>query len=138
MKITTKGRYAMRVMLDLAEQNGQNMAAVRGISERQGVSPKYLEQIMTRLVRAGLAVGTRGSAGGYRLAKPTSEISAADILAAVEQQDAVPLSEDENPKAAQFWLGFEKTVSDYLKAQTLEEILKNSRASRRDPSIWIL
>ena len=138
MKITTKGRYAMRVMIDLAEQNGVGVTSLRAVSERQNVSLKYLEQIMSRLSFAGLVVGARGSTGGYRLAKDASEIRADEIIAAVEKENDSPLHEDENPKAAAFWQGLEKAVSDYLAAQTLEEIVKNRRDTRRETSVWIL
>ena len=138
MKITTKGRYAVRVMIDLAENAGGAAVPLRGISERQEVSLKYLEQIMTLLSEGGLVVGTRGNGGGYTLSRPASEISAAAILSAVEKENGAPLHEDANPKAAAFWQGLEKTMSDYLAGLTLEEIVKNSRSSRRDPSIWIL
>ena len=138
MKISTKGRYGLRLMVDLAVHDGQGLIPLKEIAVRQEISEKYLEQIMTLLSEGGLVIGTRGNGGGYTLSRPASEISAAAILSAVEKENGAPLQEDANPKAAAFWQGLEKTLSDYLEGQTLEEIVKNSRSSRRDPSIWIL
>ncbi len=70
MKISTKGRYALRLMLDLAEHNTGEFISLKDISERQNVTVKYLEQIVTSLTRAGFLRSQRGNNGGYRLARP--------------------------------------------------------------------
>ena len=85
MKLTSKGRYAVTAMLDLALHAQQGPVTLAGISERQGISLSYLEQLFTRLRKQGLVASTRGPGGGYRLARPASEIRVVDILSAVDE-----------------------------------------------------
>ena len=84
MKISTKGRYALRLMLDLAMQPPEEYITIRSIAARQEISGKYLEQIITVLSRAGYVKSTRGSQGGYRLARPASEYTVGMILRLIE------------------------------------------------------
>lgn len=84
MKISTKGRYGLRLMLDLAVHCGGGLVPLRDISARQGISEKYLEQIMMLLNRNGLVRSVRGSQGGYMLARPAEEITVGDILRTME------------------------------------------------------
>lgn len=84
MKISTKGRYALRLMLDLAINNTGEFIALKTISERQNISVKYLEQIITTLVKAGYVKGLRGSKGGYRLAKQPEDYTVGMILRLTE------------------------------------------------------
>lgn len=84
MKMSTKGRYGLRLMLDLAMNSGSRPVALKDVAARQEISEKYLEQIIIRLSRAGLVRGTRGARGGYVLARDSQEISVGDILRAVE------------------------------------------------------
>ena len=81
--ISTKGRYALRMAIDLAENDGA-AAPLRDVAQRQGISEKYLEHVAKTLVDTGLIVGTRGKGGGYRLAKPPDVITALDVLEAAE------------------------------------------------------
>lgn len=87
--ISTKGRYALVMMVDLAGQEGELPISIREISERQGISLKYLEQIVSILTRAGLVTSTRGANGGYRIAMPADQITVGMILRATEG-DMVP------------------------------------------------
>ena len=84
MKISTKGRYALRLMLDLALNGEENFVPIRSISQRQEISEKYLEQIITQLSRAGLVKSARGAQGGYKLVKAPRDYTAGEILRAVE------------------------------------------------------
>ncbi|MCH3949533.1 MAG: RrF2 family transcriptional regulator [Acidaminococcus sp.] len=84
MKISTKGRYALRLMLDLALNGQDTFVPIRSISERQEISEKYLEQIITQLSRAKLVKSARGAQGGYQLVKAPKEYTAGEILRAVE------------------------------------------------------
>ena len=138
MKISTKGRYALRVMVDLAENSGSGFIPLKDIGERQNITVKYLEQIISLLSKAELVKGMRGNGGGYMLAKKASDYRIGEIFRAAE--GAVEISEDEteNGNCYEFWRGFEKAVDSYIDGQTLEEVLKNRASSRRDPSIWIL
>lgn len=84
MKISTKGRYALRLMLDLAMNGKENFVPIRSVSERQEISEKYLEQIITALSRAKLVKSARGAQGGYKLVKAPEEYTTGEILRAVE------------------------------------------------------
>lgn len=85
MRLTTKGRYAVTAMLDLALRESESPTTLAEISERQGISLSYLEQLFARLRRAGLVNSTRGPGGGYRLGRATDEISVADVIGAVNE-----------------------------------------------------
>ena len=84
MMISTRGRYALRVMLDMAEHGGGEWLCLRGIAQRQQLSKKYLESIMAALSRAELVEGTVGRSGGYRLTRPPEEYPVGETLRAVE------------------------------------------------------
>lgn len=84
MKISTKGRYGLRALIDLAQYSEEEPVSISSISARQGISERYLEQLMTLLKKAGLIKSIRGAGGGYILAKDVSEISVGDVLRALE------------------------------------------------------
>ena len=84
MMISTKGRYGLRLMLDLATEGSTKPVPVKEIAKRQNISEKYLEQIISPLSKAGLVKSVRGAQGGYILTRPASEITAGDILRAAE------------------------------------------------------
>ena len=88
MKLSTKGRYAIRAMLDLALQSGDSPTMVKDISERQGISTLYLEQLFARLNNAGLVRSIRGPKGGFILTKPPSQTKISDILQIMEGSSA--------------------------------------------------
>ena len=84
MKLSTKGRYGLRALIDLAQYSGQAPVSITSISARQDISERYLEQLMALLRKAGLIRSVRGAGGGYVLAKDMKEISVGDILRALE------------------------------------------------------
>lgn len=84
MKLSTKGRYGLRAVLDLALRTEEDAVALSQIAERQGISMNYLEQLIAKLKKSGIVNGIRGAQGGYVLAKPAEEISVGDILRALE------------------------------------------------------
>ena len=86
MRLTTKGRYAVTAMMDLALRQGSGPVTLNDIAEHQHISLSYLEQLFARLRRSGLIKGTRGPGGGYRLAKPAAEITIAGIIVAVDEK----------------------------------------------------
>ncbi|MEM1387005.1 MAG: Rrf2 family transcriptional regulator [Pseudomonadota bacterium] len=85
MKLSTKGRYAMVALADLAMQPRGDLSSLAELSSRQDISLPYLEQLFVKLRRAGLVMSVRGPGGGYRLAKPAEDISIADVLSAVDE-----------------------------------------------------
>jgi Rrf2 family iron-sulfur cluster assembly transcriptional regulator len=86
MRLTTKGRYAVTAMLDLALRQGQGPISLAEISERQGISLSYLEQLFTKLRRSDLVKSTRGPGGGYTLSRPADDIAVADVITAVDEK----------------------------------------------------
>ena len=132
MKISTKGRYALRVMIDLAINNTGKYISIKEISQRQQISNKYLEQIISLLNKAGYLETARGNAGGYRLAKQPKEYSIGDILRATEG-DLAPiycLTEDgecdrkKDCRTFSFWKGLDDVINNYIDSKTLEDLIK--------------
>ena len=132
MKISTKGRYALRLMVDLGLQEEDGYISLKDISRRQNISIKYLEQIVTPLNRAGLVRSARGAQGGYRLAKAPGEYTAGQILRTIEGSMApiacleCEVNECEHyDKCAtiEFWEGMNKVISDYVDSVTLEHLI---------------
>ena len=130
--ISTRGRYALRMMLDLAENQGDGYVALRDIAARQDISKKYLEQIIPVLNRAGLLQTTRGVQGGYRLTRRPEEYTVLDILSATEtglaavaclEQDANPCARCCDCLTLPVWQGLDKVVKDYLGGITLQDVL---------------
>lgn len=132
MKISTKGRYALRVMIDLATNNNGNYITIKEIAKRQEITNKYLEQIVALLNKAGLIESARGNSGGYRLVKAPKEYIVGDILRATEG-DLTPiycLKEDakclrkQNCKTYSFWNGLDNVITEYVNSKTLEDLIK--------------
>ena len=132
MKISTKGRYALRVMIDLAMNSNGNFIPLKDIATRQEISNKYLEQIIAMLNKAGYLETARGNNGGYKLVRKPSEYIVGDILRATEG-DLTPiycLTEEgeclkkENCKTHSFWKGLDDTITEYVNSKTLEDLIK--------------
>ena len=128
MLVSTKGRYALRMMIELASRTDR-FSSLRDISGQMCVSVKYLEQIAAALYKAGLLQSARGAGGGYRLARPASEITAGDILRASEGNLAsiacVDGKEGENCAGCpsrDFWVGLQATINEYADKYTLEAL----------------
>lgn len=132
MKISTKGRYALRVMIDLALNSNENFIALKEIAKRQDITVKYLEQIVALLNKAGFLETARGNAGGYKLAKEPKDYIVGDILRATEGELApiICLTEDgvcqrkQICKTYSFWKGLDDVINDYIDSKTLEDLLK--------------
>lgn len=132
MKISTKGRYALRIMIDLARHSDEGPVALRAVAERQNITLKYMESIMALLLREKLVLSVRGKSGGYRLAKPASQYKVYEILCAAEG-DMAPvqcLVGTENTCALRstcatlpLWTGLHQTVKAYLESYTLDDLL---------------
>ena len=132
MRISTKGRYALRLMLDLAEHQGDGCVSLKDVAQRQDISKKYLEQIVPTLSRAGFLLTNRGYQGGYRLCRAPEDYTVYEILSMAEGGLApvACLDQPENtcPRAPDcltlpVWEGLGKTIRDYLRSITLQTIL---------------
>ncbi len=130
MKISTRGRYALRVMIDLAINENNGYISLKDIANRQEISMKYLEQIVSVLNKAGLVDALRGNNGGYKLNRKPSEYKVGEILR-VSEGDLTPVycihencSRKKNCKSYSFWKGLDKTITDYVDSKTLEDLIK--------------
>ncbi len=133
MKVSTKGRYALRMMVDLGRYGSEKYVPLRQIAERQEISLKYLEQIALNLSKSGLIKSMKGPAGGYALLKEPKDYTAGEIIRVLEG-DLVPvncLEADENPcprnercPVLDFWEGLGKVISDYIDSTSLLDLIK--------------
>lgn len=137
MKISTKGRYALRMLLDLAQTQQDGYVALKEIAARQNISKKYLEQIVIALNPTGILTSNRGFQGGYRLARAPRNISVLEVLEATEDSMApvTCLRSEVNtcPRQSQcstlsLWTGLYDTVKSYLGNITLQQLLDESAA----------
>ena len=133
MLISTKGRYALRVMIDLAEHQTDEFISLKGIAERQGISEKYLESIIRMLVKAKVLESLRGKGGGYRLKKAPDQYTAGCILRLTEESLAPVACLEEGadicPKQAKcrtlsLWKGLDKVIHEYLESVTIADMMK--------------
>lgn len=138
MKISTKGRYALRIILDIAENQkskyglNQNVS-VKKIAERQQISEKYLEGIVAKLHKRGLVQSERGKYGGYQLTKSPANITVYDVLVAADEKVAIvtcleqkQIKECEHKpecRTLKFWSGFQEYIHKYLEAITVQDII---------------
>lgn len=132
MRVSTKGRYALRIMVDLAENNTGEYIRLKDISKRQRITLKYMEQIMPMLTRAGYVKSYRGNNGGYMLAKRPQDYTAGDILRVTEGNLApIPCIEDvpnqcehrSECSTVTFWEGMWKVITDYADSVTLADLM---------------
>ena len=134
MMISTKGRYALQVMLDLAQQCPDAYISLHDISQRQAVSMKYLEAIVKSLVSAGLVIGTRGKGGGYRLAQTPDQCTVAAILRAAEGSlSPVNCLDDDCPRHGNcatlpMWRELNRIIDDYFQGISLEQLTAQAQA----------
>lgn len=137
MKISTKGRYALRVMLDLAEHNTGEYVPLKDIASRQDLAVKYLEQIIASLNKAGYLQSLRGNTGGYKLAKSPDQYIVGDILRATEGSLMPIACLDDIPnqcprhggcQTLPFWEGLYDVIREYVDGFTLADILTQSNS----------
>ena len=136
MKISTKGRYGLRVMLDLAVYGEEKFVSLTDVAQRQDVSLKYLESIISSLKSTGLVQSTRGKSGGYKLTKSPAEYTVGEILKSAEG-DLAPVScltsGEPCPHADEClslptWEGLDKVIDNYLENITLEQVINKKVA----------
>ena len=130
MRLTTKGRFAVTAMIDLALNNGSGPVTLADISERQKISLSYLEQLFGKLRRRALVTSVRGPGGGYNLANPTDQVSVADIIIAVDEPiDATQCGGKENCKddkkciTHDLWTDLNNHIFEYLRAVKLSDLV---------------
>ena len=133
MMISTRGRYALRLLIDLAEHNNGGYIPMKDIAERQGISLKYLERIIPVLSKNGIIDGVQGKGGGYRLIIEPSECNIGNILRLTEGdlapvaclcKDAEPCDRADKCRTFPLWVEFYETVNRFFDSKTLEDIIK--------------
>lgn len=135
MMISTRGRYALRVMIDLAEHIDEGYIPLQTIAKRQGISEKYLESILAVLSKAGLLDAVRGKGGGYRLSKPAKEYTAFEVLSMTEGTLAPVTCLERgqqcenavNCRTLPLWQGLDQVIAAYLCSYTLADLTREEK-----------
>ena len=135
MMISTRGRYALRVMIDLAEHIDEGYIPLQTIAKRQGISEKYLESILAVLSKAGLLDAVRGKGGGYRLSKPAKEYTAFEVLSLTEGtlapvrclESGQQCENAVNCRTLPLWQGLDQVIAAYLCSYTLADLTREEK-----------
>ena len=148
MQISTKGRYGLRMMIDIAMNQQEGPVSVRDIACRQSLSDKYLEQIITQANKAGLLKSIRGAGGGYQLARPAEEISVGEILRAMEGslspvecvrelgEEPTPCQNAGECATYELWRDIKDAVDQVINNRTLQDMIDNyTRKNNDDASV---
>ncbi len=137
MLISTKGRYALRIMIDLAEHQTDEFISLREIAQRQEISEKYLESIIRMLVKARVVDSLRGKGGGYRLNKSPDQYTVGSILQLTEEslapvacleKNAAPCPRSGWCRTFSLWQGLDKVIHDYLQSVTIADLMEQGVA----------
>lgn len=137
MKLSTKGRYGLRALIDLAQYSENEPVSITSISDRQGISERYLEQLMSMLKKAGLIKSIRGAGGGYILAKDMADISVGDVLRALEGSlepvDCSGLHPEEGCQSADscvtkyVWKKINESINETVDGMKLDKLVEESK-----------
>lgn len=136
MKISTKGRYALRMLLDLAEHQNSGFVALKEIAQRQNISKKYLEQIVPVFNKSNILITNRGYQGGYQLARTPDKYTVGEILRLTEgslspvaclDQDPIQCERSGECATLPVWQGLSKVINEYLDGITLQDIIDQQR-----------
>jgi Rrf2 family iron-sulfur cluster assembly transcriptional regulator len=142
MRLTTKGRFAVTAMIDVALHGGDNPVTLAAVSERQKISLSYLEQLFGKLRRHRLVDSVRGPGGGYNLARSAGEVSVADIILAVDEPiDATQCGgqenchEDRRCMTHELWAGLNAHIFSFLRGVTLADLVRQQQEPRREVAV---
>ncbi|TFJ94023.1 cysteine metabolism transcriptional regulator CymR [Lentibacillus salicampi] len=139
MKISTKGRYGLTIMLELARKHGNGPISLKAIAREKKLSEHYLEQLASPLRNAGLIKSIRGAYGGYELAKKPRDIKAGDIIRVLEGPiSPVEGIEDEEPAKQALWIRIRDAVKDVLDTTTLEDLKQRENDQQQDSYMFYI
>ena len=137
MLVSTKGRYALRVLIDMAEHPSEGYIPLKEIAQRQEISEKYLESILKALVKGGILTGLRGKGGGYRLSKPPEQYTVGEVLRLTEgslapvaclENDAAPCARSAGCRTFSLWQGLDKVIQEYLNSYTIADLAQTGQS----------
>lgn len=132
MLISTKGRYALRILVDMAEHGGEGYMPLQEVARRQDISEKYLESLVRELVKAGIVTGQRGKGGGYRLCRPPAQINVGEVLRLMEgtlapvsclSEGAAPCDRAARCRTLGFWQGLDKVIREYAAGYSIGDMM---------------
>ena len=136
MMISTRGRYCLRVMIDLAEHQGEGYIRMKEVAERQGISLKYLEKILPVLAKNNIVDGIQGKGGGYRLTRKPEEYTLSEILRLTEgslapvaclECGAAPCDRAAECQTLPIWTELDRRIKEYLDSVTVADLLKSGK-----------
>ena len=139
MRVSTKGRYAIRVLIDMAQYGESDYHPLHELAARQGLSEKYLEAILGTLVKNQVLEGARGKGGGYKLAKPAKELTVWDVLSVIETSMSPVECVDNNKNGCDradicptlpMWKDFAKIIYEYFSVITIQQLVKKAPDSK--------
>lgn len=134
MIVSTRGRYALRVLIDLAEHSEEERIPLKDVAERQQISQKYIEAIMTMLSKNGLVDGIHGKGGGYKLNRPPEEYKVGDILRVTEgtlapvaclEKGSAPCPKKDFCRTLPLWSKLDELIETYLDSVSIKDLMKN-------------
>ncbi len=147
MRLSTKGRYGVKAMFDLAQHIGEGPVSLKNIADRQGISEHYLEQLISGLRKAGLVKSVRGAQGGYTLAKEPDKITVGDVIRVLEGPIApVDCVAEEDPEICEkaeccvtrgIWEKVRDSIAQVLDSITLEDMVKDAEKLKRDANFYM-
>lgn len=135
MLISTRGRYALRVLIDMAEHQTEGYISLKEVAQRQDISEKYMESIVKTLVNEGILVSLRGKGGGYRLSKSPDRFTVGSILRLTEgslspvtclESSSSPCARMSDCRTLPLWQGLDKVISEYLESYTLADLMQGA------------
>ncbi len=139
VKVSTKGRYGLTIMMDLALHYGKGPISLKSIAERHDLSENYLEQLIAPLRNAGLVRSIRGAYGGYKLAKKPEKITVAEIMLILEGPiSSVDINEEQDPARRDLWRRVQKAIMEVLDNTTLADLVQYKDEDNQDPYMFYI
>ncbi|MHA7964063.1 cysteine metabolism transcriptional regulator CymR [Paenibacillus sp. CAU 1782] len=139
MKISTKGRYGLTIMMELAAKFGEGPISLKSIAERNSLSEHYLEQLVAPLRNAGLVKSIRGAYGGYILSKDPAQITSGDIIRILEGPiSPVDFTEEDDPAKRNLWLRIRDSIAEVLDTTTLESLIAYKEEEQKDSYMFYI
>lgn len=133
MKISTKGRYGLTIMMELATRTGEGPTSLKSIAEKNQLSEHYLEQLISPLRNAGMVKSIRGAYGGYILSKPAESITSGDIIRVLEGPiSPVDFTEEDDPAKRNLWIRIRDAIADVLDSTTLSDLVNYQDEGKMD------